>query len=232
VVAAFTVFFAGGALVWLAFRPTERTTGTTPVDLPDVARVVCAVGNATALTREVRPQLDGVHVMIDNRSGARAFLFQDPKTPARIHSGELASWSQNNVVTPFPPGEILVRCLASAGGTPDRGIEGHGFARIRIVDPEGLWTSDRLECSNPTRFLVTHVGRADTSPDQVVWAFAGVRPDDRVENPAYPRTRYREARRVIIRNGEPIALLSLRKQVKDWWVVVRACPGSGIAPPR
>jgi hypothetical protein len=228
---AAAVFLAGAVPAWLAFRPSDPSPPTSPVGVPDTARIVCTPNGATALTPEVRTRPDGVHVTIDNRSEARAFFIRDQEDPERNHGGKLSPRSQKELVTTFPPGELLVGCFANVRATPYGEVEGQGFARFRIVDPQRLWTPDRLACSNPTRFLVTHVGSADLNPDQVAReSVPGVRPDDVLKRPGYPLTQWHVEPRVVLRNGKPIALLFFREQARGWGVSFSACPASGITP--
>ncbi len=102
---------------------------------PDVARVVCDENGTTAATPQVRPQADGVHVLVANRLGEDASFSWEG-------GGRDAPPGATEIVMDEPPGAALVGCR-----TIDQdGGDTTGFTTLHVVDPDGIYRTG-MECA-------------------------------------------------------------------------------------
>lgn len=117
----------------------SHTPGATASPLPDVADIVCDGTSTVVLTPEVRPQRDGAHFRVDNRTGeSLAFDIGTAGTSAEPGLHEIdggKGW-------PEAPGTITVRCTDPQHDGGDRS----GYVTLTLVDSDGIWIPDQLEC--------------------------------------------------------------------------------------
>jgi hypothetical protein len=124
--------------------------------LPDVATVVCDSDGSTITTTigtpAVRPQTDGVHFEVDNRTGT------DLGFELGGLGGDNAPAGTSEIVWPVPPGSASLRCsdpAQSSGGQA-------GMATLEVRDTDGLWVGDRIDCG-PSGIVAA--GTIDYVPD-------------------------------------------------------------------
>lgn len=204
---------------------------TAPEDAPDVVKIVCSQDGAVAITPQVQPQEDGIHLRFYGSGDRwRAFnLLNDDgvNEGGELHGGEF--------VSTFPPGAFYAGCfdhLNEASMSP----RDPAYTRITIVDPVGLWTEEELDCETPDRrrAIVTDELLTNDEPDYEALIrdhVEGVEPDDVLERPRYPRSEFVFEMRTVVRDGRRIAWLMVVREEPFWAVSPHVCPGSGIAPP-
>ena len=206
-------------------------------DAPTVATIVCDKNGTRALTSRVRPQPDGVHITIYNRSRARSFYMRAFENPDDNHGGPL-DHGENRVVASFPPGDMLVGCFSGSRGPYSYyKTDLKEYVRVTIVDPHGLWRPSDLACAEPINAGVVRDGRAtgdlvasDDEVERLARSVPGIRPTDVLQRPGYPETPYHAEPRDVIRDGRAVASLDVFQEFGSWKIAVRACPGSGIGP--
>lgn len=172
--------------------------------LPDVARVVCDEEGTRVLTPEVRPQPDGVHVVLDNRTGQDLALSFDS---GYWDGGDNANMGSTEYVWLAPPGPVDLACF---GKREEPNLQ--AGASFQVIDPDGLWVSPSLECE-PGAHVVSTEGGSYASPppgdprDPVEIAkeerFAPFGPGE-VEAAGYPEAEHRLVR--LIRDGRTVAV--------------------------
>jgi hypothetical protein len=194
----------------LAMLACGRVTGGPPsgeADAPDVARLVCEADGTHVLTPTVRPQPDGVHIVVQDHSGKEASLAIDG-----IGGGN-ASGEQ---VWPIPPGTARIGCWGLEEAEPD-------YRQIDVVDAEGLYVSPALDCQAKVLGSGSGGGVSASSggsyarapkgdprePVEIARdffedAFGPIGPEDRVERAGYPEAEIRQVR--LVRDGRTIAV--------------------------
>jgi hypothetical protein len=209
-----------------------------PGELPDVAEIVCGPEGAVALTPEIRPQRDGIHLEIHNHGGDRGeFYLVDPHGGNEI--GGLPEDGVRENVSSFGPGPLQIGCAGYAGGFSYDGTGSERHARLTIVDPEGLWTEPELECGDgrrrrtiPTDRLATEGPGVQPPVERLIREFVpGIEPGDVIERPRYPDSQFKIETRTLVRDGRRIARLYLSRGGGVWSVMPYVCPGYGIADP-
>jgi hypothetical protein len=160
-VVALAVFAGGGVLVWRAFAPASRPgVGNIPIGEgplpPNVGRIRCLEHRTVLMDRAIRPQNDGIHLLVDDPSGSNRLVYRTPmdlRTGSRHGSnGTLSIRDGKNFVFRPAPGNVLIDCSPHAAR--DYPSARRAYARLRIVDPLGLWASPNPPCKPPIRFDV------------------------------------------------------------------------------
>lgn len=219
--------FALGAVVVIAVAlvsirdawPTERT--------PDVASVSCtSTGPALARTA-VAPQPDGVHLAIANPAGAQQFDIHPAGWEVGSSVGGDLGPGITHTTISAPPGTLLVTCLG------DHGFTWGPPARLRVVDPTGLWVSPEPSCSDQR----DHEMDVGTPPDELApipiarSTLSGLHGSDLLLKPGYPQTLWHGNLVVVVRDGNAIADITQYLDHGRWIVHVQACPGSRLMTP-
>lgn len=210
-----------------------------PVDRgepPAVAEIVCGPRGAVALTPEIQPQRDGIHLEIYNYGGDRGeFYFVAPDGGNEI--GNLPADDVHRNVSSFGPGPLQVGCTDYADSFSFDGTGSERHARLTIVDPHDLWTEPDLECGDGRRRRKVVTDRPATEPpgvqppaETLIREFvSGVEPGDVIERPRYPESMFKLETRTLVRDGRRIARLYLTPEDGVWNVLPYVCPGSGVA---
>jgi len=128
----------GGALALVlaaCASPTDLAEGAT-----DVAAVRCEPSETWVQPEAVSVRSDGVHLSIDNRTDRKLFVY------TRI-AGAIGPLTQVDVgvtdtVSTSRPGSWELLCLAGNAYPTEQSP----WVGLEVVDPEGVWVSDVLEC--------------------------------------------------------------------------------------
>jgi hypothetical protein len=206
-------------------RVTRHHPADTPA-VPPVARMLCDADGTHALTPQVRPQPDGVHVLVDNRLGEDVGFGWDG-------GGDNAPVGVTELVINQPPGTAQVGCHRNEDDGGDR----RGFAALRIVDSEGAYRtglacapapsggSDTSSSSN-----IDYVPGTRGSADDPIAAaridLKWLRPGDELLVRGYPDARFqREVE--IDREGHAFAFAEYEDDGHGGWLLagVTTCPG-------
>lgn len=184
-------------------RVSGHPRGEPDAPLPDVARVICDGDGTSVTTLEVRPQPDGVHVVVDNRTDIDLGIAFDSGFEAGGHNADRGS---SNHIWLAPPGPVTVRCQGPEGQPR---LEGGPSFTVR--DPVGLWVSPELDCASGGlgSGSASHGSPPKGDPrDPVTIAeerFAPLGPGGRVEAAGYPEAERRLV--LLIREGRAVALV-------------------------
>jgi hypothetical protein len=106
-----------------------------------LAEIVCDGTTTEVLTPQVKPQPDGVHFRVDNRTEKRLGfdLRSGFGTGADPGVHEIEEGRGMNV----PPGSTAIRCIdddVTAVSSDE------GYVPLVIVDQDGVWASETLQC--------------------------------------------------------------------------------------
>jgi hypothetical protein len=237
-VVSFAVFAGAGFFVWSAFDDSDRRTPATdhslPAEapqLPTVGRISCTKQGTRVETPVIRPQPDGVHLLVDDVSGGKWLVLRSPRDASKS-SYRLEEGQQRRIRAFSSPGLDLVSCAAGAKRVGRRA----SFERIKVADPQGIWGNPRLSCHqrDATRFDVHgYTGRYpnQTTAAEVRQNLPSLRPSDDVQRAGYPRVDMWKIGRwfVVVRNDHTIATVTFWQV--DGAATIYACPGSGIIRP-
>lgn len=164
--------------------------------------MICDEQGTRPLTPEVRPQPDGVHVLLDNRTGEDLGVSFDTGFE---DGGDNADEGTTEHVWLAPPGRVDLACSGHAEQTAPQ--DGASFT---VVDPDGLWVSPDLGCDSGR--AVASSGAPDATPPKgdprnpveiAGERFGPLRPDERLEEAGYPKGEPRIVR--LTRDGRTIA---------------------------
>jgi hypothetical protein len=198
---------------------------------PRVARLVCEDGGTRALTPRVRAVSDGIHIEMDNEAGARAFYLRAASSADGNQGGRLEPIGTTHIKTTMPPGDVFVGCFDEPADpayyevTPE-------YARITVVDPDGLWVEPALGCETAPQRRYRDgpaEGNVPDDPEEMIRSIVPyVLPTDQIVRPGFPETQWHGESRIIVRNGSPVAGVAIYAQHGRWEVAVRACRGATI----
>lgn len=207
----------GGLIVAMALAACADGNGPKgSPELPDVARVVCDATGTHVETPSVGPQLDGVHVLIDNRLGF------DSGFVARFDDGagggENAPRGESMHVLQAPPGHTEIGCFPD-----EHSIDEPDLKQLEIVDPQGLYRSTEIDCTSVSSGTVDYAeGVRGEKGDPVDLArkrfnnVIGLREDDVVELAGYPQDVTPTAR--LVRGGRTIGTITYRYGENGGWL--------------
>jgi hypothetical protein len=194
---------------------------------PDVARVVCDEGGTEVLTPVVAAQSDGLHLVFENQSGAKAFDLHPVNSKRGVSVGGALESSGETTSRGFSldPGEVQVACLPTMN---DSYLE-QPTATLTIEDPDGLWIPVDPACTGATIDSSGTIGDVyglsnDQLESAIRQALTGILESDEVLKPGYPETGFKALTLVVRRGGVIVA---------NVWVAgglhLSACEDSGIA---
>jgi hypothetical protein len=212
--------------------PLTGSTPPTVSPLPDVARVVCDANGTRVLTPRIRPQADGVHFGIDNRTGEHlGFIFRFGDRPG---GGDNAAVGRSEISrSDLPPGAVLVTCFDHRGQTPVP-KDPSAFARIDVIDEDGIWSSPELDCGDAGwvtgigDYVAGVKGEAGDPVDLARDHFKGLRSTDVVSRAGYPEQP--SAIVAVVRKGRTVATAEYDGDGTGGWVLstVSRCQDSGL----
>jgi hypothetical protein len=187
-------------------------------DAPQVAEIVCQDGTRVE-TPVVEVQPDGVHLRVDNRTGAERYIYREVEEGARNEHQAPPGVSES--VSLEGPGLWRVTCSPP----PIYPSEGSSWAELQVLDPGDLWVSDRLDCddiegTHPDYFGDLPAGWTgdllELAQREVPEEMLDPRPGDVVEPAGYPKARIRSFR--AVREGEIVAVASYVDSDRGGWV--------------
>jgi hypothetical protein len=176
---------------------------------PGVATIVCDETGTTVETPSVRAQPDGVHVVVDNRTGV------DPGFSARFADGrglgDNAPPGTSEHVLDAPPGTLEIGCYTGEHGSGEPDLRA-----LEVVDVDGLYRSIELDCESMSSGVSDYApgaeGEAGDPVDLARAAFegatGGLEPDDVVERAGYPE--WDEPIVRLVRAGAVVATVRYR----------------------
>lgn len=184
-------------------------------DVPTVARVVCAEGGTRVETPSVRPQADGVHVVIDNRLAFDTGFSTQYENGAG--GGSNAPMGESRHVIPAPPGALLIGCYT------DRDAIESDLQTLDVVDPSDIYRSTELDCDSIVGGVSDYPeGATGERGDPVDLATArfdqvtDLGDADIVELAGYPQEELRTVR--LVRDGRVVATISFYGSERDGWL--------------
>ncbi len=200
--------------------------------LPDVARIVCDEGGTHVLTPRIRPQTDGVHFGIDNRTGRQlAFTFRFGEGGG---GGDNAMVGKTEIIrAEVPPGRVLVICFDFRGQNPVP-KDPSQFAALDVIDEDGIWVSPNPDCAGAggVSGILDYVsganGEIGDPIDLTREHFKGLRTTDVIKRAGYPE---QESPIIaVIRDGKTIATAEYSAAANGGWLlsVVTRCQDSGL----
>jgi hypothetical protein len=173
---------------------------------PGVATIVCDETGTTIETPSVRAQPDGVHVVVDNRTGV------DPGFSARFADGrghgDNAPPGTSEHVLDAPPGTLEIGCYAGEHGSGEPDLRA-----LEVVDVDGFYRSTALDCESSSGGVIDYVPGAEGEVGdpvdlaRVVFeeSTGRLEPDDVVERAGYPE--WDEPIVRLVREGEVVATI-------------------------
>jgi hypothetical protein len=211
----------GGALVLLlaaCASPTDVAEEAT-----DVAVVRCEPSGTWVQPAAVSVRSDGVRLSIDNRADRKLSVY------TRI-AGAIGPLTQVDVgvtdtVSTSRPGSWELLCLAGNAYPTEQSP----WVGLEVVDPEGLWVSDVLECdviaaSHPDYAEDFEGGTpagqtgdpVELSRDSIAGAGFLVLEDDVLERAGYPEAESVHVR--VVRDGRVVAIGSWQAADERRWI--------------
>jgi hypothetical protein len=199
--------------------------------IPDVLHVTCTPDSATVDTTQVRPQSDGLHVVMDASAEVANAEIDTGTTPETYFGVGLDPNEDGSRGIPIAPGSWFVGCSTRGDNVP---IDAFGTSRapaFTIVDPEGVYVPVDLACDAPTTRTYGATG-SDVTADSIA-SVPGILPTDSVEPAGYPDgPGFKSGPMLtVLRDGTAVARIHLPFEANGSWTVsVDACPGSGVGP--
>jgi hypothetical protein len=181
-------------------------------NLPDVARIVCTAAGTRLLTPAVRPQSDGVHVMLSQTSGPPATLDTD--------QGGGDKPGPRPLVLILPPGRAHLGCMTMADWNvnPPRH---RGWVTLRVLDQDERWVDDRpagATCSQSSiDYAPTAAGLRLSQLGSDARRALEASPADAVERAGYRRQEPIEYR--LVRDGKAVALATYASTGHGRWLL-------------
>ncbi len=196
----------------------QSTESSEPPVLPETAKVVCRSGDAPSVeTPSVKPQADGVHVQFVNETSKELSTSIEHAEDGGM--GTSAPMGTSSQIVDLGPGTFSVACY---DGYTEDGSE-VPRASVEVVDPDGIWVSTRLTCTEQFSQVLDYIqGASGETTDPLEAARKGVEgfqlePDDVFERAGYPDTDTVRVR--AVRDGEPIAVVDLIDDGTGKWLV-------------
>jgi hypothetical protein len=180
--------------------------------LPDVARIVCTADGTRLLAPAVRPQSDGVHVIVTQRGGA----------PATLDSDQGGGWKPRPkpFVLTLPPGREKLGCMSMADWNVDPPRR-RGWITLQVVDQDDQWIDDRPvggTCSQSSiDYAPTAAGVQKSQLGRDARRALEATSGDVVEPAGYPRQRPIEYR--LVRDGKVIRLATYAASGHGRWLL-------------
>jgi hypothetical protein len=203
----------------------DATSGAAP---PDIATIVCDESGTIVETPSTRPQADGLHVVIDNRTGV------DPGFSVRYERGGLgdnAPPGTTEHVLDVPPGTVQIGCYTGTHGSGEPDLHA-----LEVVDLDGVYRSTELDCESSSGLVTDYVPGAEGEPGDPVdlaraaleGATGGLGPDDVVERAGYPESAEPIVR--LVRADRVMATVEFRPADAGGWLQDTLSMCEGLLP--
>jgi hypothetical protein len=192
--------------------PETGSSSPEVAPLPDVAVVACTADGTRLLTPYVRPQPDGIHVELRQRSGV----------PATLSTDQGGGWKPGeDIVLTAPPGGVRMGCMTDADWNADP-PDDSGWVTLDVRDPDHLWVDDRTVGDTCSGSAIDYGSEArgvspDDLPADARKAFKGVEPGDVVGPAGYPRQQPIEYR--LVHDGAVRALAHYSDDGHGGWLL-------------
>ncbi|MBI4261112.1 MAG: hypothetical protein HY658_11155 [Actinobacteria bacterium] len=217
----------GGAFFWFlraADPPSPPSPNTDTAPVPRAADVRCEAGRISLLDPSVRPDSDGVHFVVENRTEELV----DFSGWGEVDPGESIEF-----VRPVAPGFVRVSCYPFSAPEPQPDEE----AVVEVRDVYGLWVPPVLECNdsesvasvNPDYFGKTDGAVTGHPPSVLRQLVSGLHEGDVIEPAGYPEAASPVVR--VMREGRSIMVASLIQTSNGDWLLGGStwCTGTGLA---
>jgi hypothetical protein len=180
--------------------------------LPTAARIVCTAAGTRLLTPAVRPQSDGVHVMLSQTDGPPATLDTD--------QGGGGKPGPKPLVLILPPGRANLGCMTMADWNVDPPRH-RGWVSLRVVDQDKQWVDDRpagATCSQSfIDYAPTAAGFRESQLGRDARRALEASAADVVERAGYRRQEPIEYR--LVRDGKAVALATYASTGHGRWLL-------------
>ena len=194
---------------------------------PDVARVTCDPDGAVVDVPAVRAGDAGVRFVVQNPSRAQFLRVRPDRELGRPVELLLTGGAPSEAILPVAPGTVHVSCLRdrSSGPAP--------VAELAVVDPQGLWISPELACSEveEREFQTPFAGGEESALRTVRRTIRDLASGLEIAKPGYPQTRWHGDLLVLIREGRTIGRVTRAQDQGMWTVTLSTCTDSGIVHP-
>ncbi len=194
----------------------------------DVAVVRCRDGVAEVETPTVRPQPDGVHILVEapGVGDELGVIFESTIDRSAFLSG--SQDPRNGIVREMGAETWRVACY-SGPGEPNH-VAGDAPS-LAVVDPDGIWIPTTLQCTDQESGI-SPTQEFSASAQDAIHALTGVLPTDVVEPAGYPEGSSAGLVWRVVRNGSIVAWLHLRQSGDEWYVIAgMGCTDAGIGVP-
>jgi hypothetical protein len=180
--------------------------------LPDVARIACTTTGTLLLTPGVRPQQDGVHVMLSQTSGPPATLESD------LGGGDKPG--PRPLILTLPPGRAHLGCMTMADWNVDPPRH-RNWVTLRVVDQDRQWVDDQPAGNTCSQSSIDYAPTATGVPESRLGRDARralrAKPGDVVERAGYPHQAPIEYR--LVRDGRVVELASYASTGHGRWLL-------------
>lgn len=206
------------AVVAACASPLESTGPTAS------ASIRCDPSGTWAQVEAVRARPDGVHLSIENTAERSMSVYGQVDQDIRP-LGPVEAGTSENVVTTMPPTAWRLLCLAG-DAYPDQDAP---WAELLVVDPDGVWVSDVLDCDVSTASHPDYVedfeggtpqgqtGEPESLAREGIAASGfPVLADDVLERAGYPESEPVHVR--LVRDGRIMAIGSYHADGEGGWI--------------
>jgi hypothetical protein len=218
-----TVPFVPAALAAFLVLTGCGTSDGTEDNATALAEIRCETSATVTQAAPVRVQPDGIHLRIENVTDRAMAVYR--QADGDIGPLVEADVGVTDAVSTAAPGPWGVLCV-SRNAYP---VEDDPWAALEVVDPDGIWVSDVLECETITGSHPDY--RADfeggtprgvegdpveMSRASIAGAGFPVRDDDVLERAGYPEAEGALVR--VVRSGSVVAIGRWQQDGRGGWI--------------
>jgi hypothetical protein len=195
-----------------------------------VARLECG-DDGTTITREVRPEADGVHFEVVN-PGDTALMFDLVGSDRGLAQG--AEPGESAVIVDLAPGDYTAKCYAEDELHPET-IAG---APLTVTDQDGVWSEIAVSCpegTEPSSAVLDYpmgVSGEEGTPEEIARRHLGtsVQDGDEVRRAGYQAAQNPYV--VVVRDGRIVGQVSLIAVIEGGYIAqtITTCEGVSMPP--